>query len=176
MRRNRNETPEPTIDLTKFEILALDIATHWGYFSAQESGKWNFTESKHRNDNKQHKAFRDTLMGFMSSHGIKQVYAEDINVNNHFCDMRKLSEFRGILFEVCDELNLPEPQFINVATLKKYATGNGKADKSQMIEACLTRYGHTPIDDNEADACHIYFYFLKRYHIPWVTDEDSKNK
>lgn len=32
--------------------------------------------------------------------------------------MRKLSEFRGILLEVCDELDLPEPEFVNVASLK----------------------------------------------------------
>lgn len=176
MRRNRNELPEPTSDLTKYDTLALDIANHCGYFSAHGSGTWDFTESKRRNDNKEHKAFRDTLMNFIVTHGIKQIYAEDVNVNKYFGAMRKLSEFRGILFEICDELNLPEPQFAAVTTIKKYATGNGQADKQQMIDACIAKYGHTPVDDNEADACHIYFYFLKRYHIPWVTDEDSKNK
>ena len=59
-----------------------------------------------RNNNKQHKAFRDTLIDFIQRNGIKQIVAEDVSVNNHFTDTRKLSEFRGILFEVCDTLDL----------------------------------------------------------------------
>lgn len=147
------------------EVLALDIATHCGYYSAHGSGTWNFTESKRRNDNKQHKDFRDTLMGFIQEHGIRQVVAEDINVNNHFTDMRKLSEFRGILFEICDELDLPEPEFVNVATLKKWATGNGRADKAAMMHACEVLYRYTAPDDNAADACHLYYYYCRKYRL-----------
>lgn len=147
------------------EVLALDIATHCGYYSMHGNGTWNFTESKRRNDNKQHKDFRDTLLGFIQEHGIRQIVAEDINVNNHFTDMRKLSEFRGILFEICDELDLPEPEFVNVATLKKWATGNGRADKAMMMRACEEKYHYVPPDDNAADACHLYFYYCRKYRL-----------
>ena len=37
--------------LTREQVLALDIATHTGYFSLHEAGTWNFTESKRRNGN-----------------------------------------------------------------------------------------------------------------------------
>ncbi|MCD8252931.1 MAG: hypothetical protein LUD40_13485 [Phocaeicola dorei] len=147
------------------EVLALDIATHCGYYSMHGNGTWNFTESKRRNDNKQHKDFRDTLLGFIQEHGIRQIVAEDINVNNHFTDMRKLSEFRGILFEICDELDLPEPEFVNVATLKKWATGNGRADKAMMMRACEEKYHYVPPDDNAADACHLYYYYCRKYRL-----------
>ena len=92
--------------MCKEQILAIDIATQTGYYSVHESGAWNFYESKARNDNKQHKAFRDTLIDFITKHSIRLVVAEDVNVNNHFIDMRKLSEFRGILLEVCDTRSL----------------------------------------------------------------------
>lgn len=151
--------------LTRAEVLGLDIATMCGYYSTHESGAWNFYESKARNDNKQHKAFRDTLIGFIRKYGIRQVVAEDINVNNHFTDMRKLSEFRGILLEVCDELDLPEPAFINVATVKKFATGNGRATKIDMINACVEKYGYRPRTDDEADAFWIYRYYCHKYRI-----------
>lgn len=151
--------------LTKEQILSLDIATQTGYYSVHESGAWNFYESKARNDNKGHKAFRDTLMAFITRHGIKQVVAEDVNVNNHFVDMRKLSEFRGILLEVCDELDLPEPAFVNVATVKKFATGNGRATKIDMINACVEKYGYRPRTDDEADAFWIYRYYCHKYRI-----------
>lgn len=159
---NRKST-ERTI--SREEVLALDIATHCGYYSAHESGTWNFTESKRRNDNKQHKDFRDTLLNFITEHGIRQVVAEDVNVNNHFTDMRKLSEFRGILFEVCDELDLPEVEFVNVSTLKKWATGNGRADKAEMMRFCEMRYHYTPPDDNAADACHLYHYYCRKHRL-----------
>lgn len=152
-------------EMNKTELLALDIATHTGYFSVHGSGTWNFTESKRRNNNKQHKDFRDTVMGFIVQHNIKHIVAEDINVNNYFSDMRKLSEFRGILFEVLDELNLPEPTFINVATLKKWATGNGRASKQEMMDACIRNYQFHPSDDNVSDACHLYHYFIRKYRI-----------
>ena len=41
-------------ELRREHILALDVATLCGYYSVHESGTWNFTEGKHRNDNKQH--------------------------------------------------------------------------------------------------------------------------
>lgn len=163
MKTTKSETTE--YELTKKDILALDVAQHCGYFSQHGRGTWDFTESKRRNDNKQHKAFRDTLMAFIQEYGIKQIVAEDVNVNNHFTDMRKLCEFRGVLKEVCDELNLPEPEFVNVATLKKWATGDGRADKQKMIDMMKRRYGLTPCDDNEADACHLYYYFCRKYRL-----------
>lgn len=151
--------------LCKEQILGLDIATMCGYYSTHESGAWNFYESKARNDNKQHKAFRDTLIDFITKHGIKQVVAEDVNVNNHFIDMRKLSEFRGILLEVCDELSLPEPVFLNVMSIKKYATGNGRATKLDMINACVEKYGYRPRTDDEADAFWVFKYYCHKYRI-----------
>lgn len=151
--------------LTREQVLALDIATHTGYFSLHEAGVWNFTESKRRNDNKMHGAFRVMLMAFIHRYGIRRIVAEDVAVNRHFYDMRRLAELRGILLEVCDELDLPEPEFVNPATLKKFATGDGRATKEQMIAACKNKYGIVPVDDNAADACHLYHYYIRKYRI-----------
>lgn len=151
--------------MSKEEILGLDIATMCGYYSTHVSGAWNFYESKARNDNKQHKAFRDTLIAFITKHGIRQVVAEDVNVNNHFIDMRKLSEFRGILLEVCDTLDLSEPVFLNVGSIKKFATGNGRATKLDMINACVAKYNYRPRTDDEADAFWVFKYYCHKYRI-----------
>ena len=69
--------------LTRNEVAALDIATHTGYYCLTEGGTWDFTESMRRNNNKQHKAFRDTLIDFIQRNGIRQIVAEDVSVNNH---------------------------------------------------------------------------------------------
>lgn len=126
----QSATKCPT-QLTRDEVAALDIATHTGFYCTKERGTWDFTESMRRNNNKQHAAFRNTLIDFITRNGIKQIVAEDVSVNNHFTDTRKLSEFRGILFEVCDTLDLPEPAFINPMTVKKFATGDGHAKKTR---------------------------------------------
>lgn len=112
-----------------------------------------------------HGAFRQTLVEFIQKHDIKQIVAEDLNVNNHYTDMRRLSEFRGILFEICDTLDLPEPAFVNVVTLKKWATGDGHADKHKMMLFCNKRWGLEPLDDNESDAIHLYFYYIKKFGL-----------
>ena len=161
MKQTSNETEK----ITRDQVLALDIATHCGYHSMHGSGTWNFTESMRRNNNKQHAAFRNTLIDFITEHDIRQVVAEDVSVNNHFTDARKLSEFRGILFEVCDTLDLPEPAFVNPMTLKKFATGDGHADKQKMMEFCKLRWKVDAVDDNEADATHIFFYYVKRFKL-----------
>ena len=93
------------------------------------------------------------------------VVAEDVSVNRHFYDMRRLSELRGILLEVCDELDIPEPEFVNPAVLKKWATGDGHATKTQMVAACKDRYGIVPVDDNAADACHLFYYYIRRHRL-----------
>jgi hypothetical protein len=166
--------------LTREQVLALDIATHTGYFSLHEAGTWNFTESKRRNGNKMHGAFRTTLLSLLRRYGIRRVgvegagsqpsrargvVAEDVSVNRHFYDMRRLSELRGILLEVCDELDIPEPEFVNPAVLKKWATGDGHATKTQMVAACKDRYGIVPVDDNAADACHLFYYYIRRHRL-----------
>ena len=150
--------------ITRNDILALDVAAHCGYFSLHEAGTWNLTESRRRNDNKMHGSFRTLLIDYIRKYEIKQIVAEDVSMNRHFYDLRRLSELRGVLLEVCDELNLPEPEFINPATLKKWATGDGHATKSQMVDACK-KYGVVPVDDNAADACHIFYYYIRKYRL-----------
>ena len=152
-------------ELRREHILALDMATLCGYYSVHESGTWNFTEGKHRNDNKQHLALKNTLTDFIAGDGICRIVTEDVSVNKHFFDMRKLSEFRGVLLCVCDELNLPEPEFVNPKVLKKFATGNGNAGKQEMVQAYVQRFGRQPLDDNEAAAAWLYHYYISKYRI-----------
>ena len=150
---------------SKEEILALDISQNCGYYSVHDSGSWCFIESRARNDNKAHKSFRDTVMGFIQKHNIKLVVAEGVNVGTHFNAVKALSEFHGILLEICDELNLPAPIYINPSTLKKFAVGNGKATKLDMIKACKERYNFHPRNDDEADAFWLYKYYYHKYRI-----------
>lgn len=154
--------------LTRDNVLGLDMATHCGYYSTHGGGTWDFTEAMYRNNNKQHKAFRDTIIEFINNNNIKLVVAEDVScgsVSKQFKSSIKLAEFRGILFEICDTLDLPEPVFINPKTVKKWATGDGNASKDKMVEFCKKRWKTEPVDDNEADATHIFMYYVRKFNL-----------
>ncbi len=49
---------------------------------------------------------------------------------------------------------------VHTATLKKFATGNGRASKEDMVKAAIQR-GWNPVDHNEADAILLLEYALK---------------
>jgi hypothetical protein len=49
---------------------------------------------------------------------------------------------------------------VHSATLKKFATGSGRADKGVMIQKAK-ELGFNPIDDNEADAIHLLRFAIK---------------
>lgn len=53
---------------------------------------------------------------------------------------------------------------VHTATLKKFATGNGRASKADMIQAAKTR-GWSPVDDNEADAALLLEYALSELNV-----------
>ena len=55
---------------------------------------------------------------------------------------------------------------VHSATLKKFATGNGRASKTDMIKAAKER-GWSPVDHNEADAALLLEYVLSELNIKY---------
>ena len=143
-------------------ILALDMATHCGWAirdpgGSMVSGVWDLSppESSMRKDAWRFMEFRrelnDTLEG---NRGCIDVIAYE--------DTRF---FRGgaatrIYFGLLATLNVWAVESgglplvaVNVATVKKFATGKGNATKDQMIEAATLRWpGQTYEGDDEVDA------------------------
>lgn len=162
-------TEEYVNKLSRTEIMAFDVASHCGYYTVREYGSKYFPNTdkapkKLGPDYAQHKAFRQWLIETLTAHKIKAVAAEDV-IFGHFIDFRKLCEFRGILLEVCESLDIPIVMF-KPSDIKKHGTGKGNAGKEMMIEFAEKRYKiEVGDDDNLADAIHIYMYFIHRYQI-----------
>lgn len=148
--------------LERTELLALDVATTTGYYSLHGSGAWRFHATRHR---RTYLEFYRTLREFILRHGIRRIVAEDVSFNAHNRDLRKLSELRGIVLLVSEELNLLPVEFVNVAALKKFATGDGRADKARMIAACVNDYRFHPSSHDEADAFLLFHYYVRKYRI-----------
>lgn len=75
---SKNIKNESINQITRDNVLALDIAEHCGYYSTHESGTWNFTQRKGKNAIEQHKMFYDTLVEFIQKYNIKLIIAEDV--------------------------------------------------------------------------------------------------
>jgi Holliday junction resolvasome RuvABC endonuclease subunit len=67
----------------------------------------------------------------------------------------------GRVQEICAELKV-EYTAIHSATLKKYATGSGRADKAAMVKAALNNSWMVRSDD-EADAIFMAKYASETY-------------
>ena len=155
--------------LERKHVLALDIAEHTGYHSIYDScvayfPKTETAAKKYGSSYQQHKAFGDWLEKIIVDNGFRVVAVEDVNVVKNFIALRKLSELRGVLYYVCAKLDIPIV-FFNVSDIKRFATGDGNANKEKMMDYCRKRWHIEPIDDNNADAIHIYYHFIKRYKL-----------
>jgi Holliday junction resolvasome RuvABC endonuclease subunit len=71
--------------------------------------------------------------------------------------------FLGTLTAWCEAHQIPY-EGVPVGVIKKHATGKGNAPKEAMIKAMRDK-GHSPKDDNEADALAI-LYWLKDHATP----------
>lgn len=164
IQRQRGNRRPVQPEATRNEVLALDIATVTGWCTMEGGGEWDFHDSLARNGNRKFSQFYNTLYDFIVDHGIKRVVVEDVTAGGAqggFKTSVILAYWHGILNLICDELELPRPARVNLRTIKKFATGNGNADKADMVAACRRRWGRNPVSDNEADATHLFFYYLK---------------
>ena len=162
-------TEEFVASISRKDVLALDIATHCGYYNIYEHGMVKFPNNDKApkylgDDYGQHKAFRKWVIEMIEKHHVKIIVAEDLIMGHGYMDMRKLGEFHGILHEVCETYDIPLVK-INPVSLKAWATGKGNADKKMMMDACRKRWHIEPCDDNESDAAHLFFYLCQRYKL-----------
>ena len=51
-----------------------------------------------------------------------------------------------------------------MGTIKKHATGKGNASKDEMVASARAR-GHTPVDDNEADALALLSWAVHHHDV-----------
>ena len=135
-------------------ILSLDIATKTGFKTKNASGTWDLKSKRDESGGMRLLRFRSKLIEIM---GIEKI---DIVVYERVAGFHKgaiivASELVGVLKSFCEDHKL-EYKAYSAGEIKKFATGKGNANKEKMIEACIEKYGITPIDDNEADAIHLF--------------------
>ncbi|WP_264707151.1 crossover junction endodeoxyribonuclease RuvC [Wolbachia endosymbiont (group A) of Acrocera orbiculus] len=87
---------------------------------------------------------------------IEAVYFEEVRRHLETDAAHCYGGFLAHLTAWCEESNIPY-QGVPVKTIKRFITGKGNANKSEVIEAVKGK-GFFPQDDNEADALALMFY------------------
>ena len=96
-------------------------------------------------------------------HSINAVYFEEVRRHAGVDAAHAYGGFMGHLTAWCEHQNIPY-QGVPVGTIKKHATGKGNASKDEMIASVQSR-GHTPIDDNEADALALLHWAIETQEV-----------
>lgn len=132
-------------------ILALDAANFCGYaHSNGVSGVWEYKKKKTDSPGAKWLMFIARLRAFLKQHPTDKIVYEQAHHRGG------AATHSGHGYIACIEY-VASSKGITVgsahsATIKKHATGSGRASKDQMMEACIEKLGITPMDDNEADA------------------------
>lgn len=148
-------------------VLALDLGTQCGWAVATRDGKFSsgsdrFDPARCGGPGKRWLAFREFLTARAREvGGIQAVYFEEVKqrfVSN--LAARAYCGYLAILESWCAANNIPL-YGVGVGTIKKHATGKGKAKKPDMIAAAQA-LGVNIKDDNQADAVALLAYALEQ--------------
>ena len=134
-------------------ILALDIATKTGWKTKTASGTWDLKPNRGESEGMRVVRFKSKVKELVSMEGIT-IIAYERPAGMHKASIMVASEMVGVLKDLCIEMNINLACY-SAQQIKKFATGKGNAGKPEMIEAAK-KLGYSPVDDNEADAIHLY--------------------
>jgi len=135
-------------------ILALDCATKtgwclWDKGGVVESGTEDFSKQRGESNGMMFLRFRIWLTKMLLRDINLVIYEQAHHRGGAATEI--CVNLTGRVQEMCEELRI-EYTTIHTATLKKWATGCGNADKGEMMVRAGIELGRRPVDDNEADA------------------------
>jgi Holliday junction resolvasome RuvABC endonuclease subunit len=157
-------------DMNTTMILALDLGTTtgWALRSAEgliTSGVQHFKPQRFEGGGMRYLRFKrwlDEVQDLAASGspltGLGAIFFEEVRRHAGVDAAHAYGGFLGQLTAWCEQHQIPY-QGVPVGTIKKHATGKGNASKAEMVESARAR-GHTPTDDNEADAIALLYLAL----------------
>ena len=149
-------------------ILALDLGTRTGWAllldGALESGVQTFDLRRGESAGLRFLRFRSWLSGLLEEHRPALV-AYELPHHRGGPATELTVGFSTRVQEAAAALGL-EYASVHSATLKKHATGSGRAEKGAMVVAARRRWGIEPEDDNHADALLVLAWALVNYAVP----------
>jgi len=136
-------------------LLALDLGTTLGWAAETEKGIFSDTVALKSKQIESHSyrfiAFENFLASIFQSHnGFSLVIFEEVKAHKGVFASHCYGGFLATLTSFLDRRKTPYKGF-SVGSIKKFICGKGNASKEEVIESLKSK-GHSPKDDNEADA------------------------
>ncbi len=142
------------------KILALDIATKTGWCNNTSSGVWDFNIKRGESIGMRLIRFRAKINEMIQLER-PDVIVYELPAGLFKASIMVASEMIGVLKTICEDHAI-EYAHESATEIKKFATGKGNAKKEAMIQAAKD-LGIEVIDDNHADAIHLYRLFKSKY-------------
>lgn len=157
-------------------ILAVDIGTSCGYCynedsamfcgvwtlaTAKEIKEWGRTRLTRRNDPRIVR-LRKLVAGFCDK--VDGIIIEDVEFSRFRIQTQMWASLRAAIWLACEECGIYY-EAVNVKTLKKWATGNGNADKPQMLAAAQKQRPDLKFGADSADAFHLWTWAQKHIRV-----------
>lgn len=147
-------------------ILAFDLATKtgWCLVSSQGAILSSGVLDLSREDNEHYGHMFMRLYGFMekiSGGNQRLMLAYEMAHHRAGPSTRIGVGLNATILLFAAQNGLATPLAVHTATLKKWVTGSGRAEKPAMIAWAKEKLGRDPIDDNEADAVAVALWAME---------------
>ncbi len=148
-------------------ILAIDLGTTTGWALRGSdghitSGSESFRPQRFEGGGMRYLRFRRWISEIQESVSeIQFLYFEEVRRHVGVDAAHVYGGLLATLTAWCEHHQIPY-QGVPVGTIKKHATGKGNAGKEDVI-ASVTARGHTPFDDNEADALALLHWAIQHH-------------
>jgi Holliday junction resolvasome RuvABC endonuclease subunit len=165
-------------------ILGLDLASSatgwcWSDGEALRRGCWKLGRSNEHEGRRLERLY-EYLHKLHEAWGVDRIGCEESSLGAggrsegvQWSTVVVHNQLRGIVALFASQIGA-EVRWVNPSSLKKFATGNGRAKKPDMIRAAKVHYGIDTDDDNIADALHVAAYV--RLDRPRVAKRKRKTK
>lgn len=146
-------------------ILALDLGTITGWAlrgrdGTVTSGSASFKPRRFEGGGMRFLRFKRWLAELKAcADGLDEVVFEEVRRHASTDAAHAYGGFLATLTAWCEHHGIPY-QGVPVGTIKRHATGSGRADKAAVLSAMRAR-GFAPIDDNEADALALLYWTIE---------------
>ena len=148
------------------KVLGIDIGTNLGWCYGTGPGEYGVWRLKSKlSTERPGRPFLDAfnrLSDLIGKNKIEGVAFEEITFLTNAAGQEKHFGLRATMFMVCEMFEIPALG-INVSSLKKFATGRGRADKDEMVNAANYKFKmvlpHPDIEKTSgdiADAVHAW--------------------
>ena len=150
-------------------ILALDLGTTTGWALRGSdgnvtSGSESFRPQRFEGGGMRFLRFKRWLTELKTvADGIDALHFEEVRRHVSTDAAHAYGGFLATLTAWCEHHQIPY-QGVPVGTIKKHATGKGNAGKEDAIASVRAR-GHSPSDDNEADALALLHWAIAQHDL-----------